>query len=153
MCFLPVSSEPLFVFCLLLFQHQNLSLVMSSCWNSVGGSNLIKSQTRNSVCFQLGALQHPAARGRKHFFKWRRRYQQESKTKKKKVNSKKYCGTFKYKVLFQCEWKVNFLVKGVYKDKYKFYCLPCIENISCYHQCLGDLRVHYSTSTHKIKVT
>ena len=52
------------------------------------------------------------------------------KAKKKEVNSKKYCGSFKCKVPFKCEWKVDFPIKEVYNDKYKFYCLPCGKNLS-----------------------
>ena len=66
------------------------------------------------------------------------------KAKKKKVNSKNYGGSFKYKVPFKSEWKVNFSVKKVYNDKYKFHCLPCGKNLLCYHQGLGDVQVHCS---------
>ena len=44
------------------------------------------------------------------------------KAKKKEVNSKKYGASFKYKVPFKSEWKVNFPIK----EK------------SCYHKDLGD---------------
>ena len=56
------------------------------------------------------------------------------KAKKKKVNSKKYGGSFK------SEWKVNFAMKEVYNDKYKFHCLPCGKKLSCYHQGLEMYR-------------
>ena len=72
-----------------------------------------------------------------------------NKTKKKEVNSKKYGGSFKYKVPFKSKCKVNFPIKKVYNDKYKFHCLPCGKNLSCYHEGLGDVQVHCSGSPHK----
>ena len=77
---------------------------------------------------------------------------EEDINKKAKVNSKKYGGSFKYKVPFKSEWKVNFPIKEVYNDKYKFHCLPCGKNLSCYHQGLGDVQVHCSGSAHKTNV-
>ena len=75
-----------------------------------------------------------------------------NKTKKKEVNSKKYGGSFKYKVPFKSKWKVDFPIKEVYNDKYKFHCLPCGKNLSCYHEGLGDVQVHCSGSPHKTNV-
>ena len=37
-------------------------------------------------------------------------------------------------------------------DKYKFHCLPCGKNLSCYQQGLGDVRIHCSRSAHKTNV-
>ena len=74
------------------------------------------------------------------------------KATKKGVSSKKYGRPLKYKVPLKSEQKVNSPIKEVYNDKYKFHCLPCAKNLSCYHQGLGDVRVHCSGSAHKTHV-
>ena len=51
------------------------------------------------------------------------------KVKKKEINSKKFVGCFKYEVPFKYEWKVNFPIKDLYSDKYKFKIFPAKINL------------------------
>ena len=74
------------------------------------------------------------------------------KQKRKKLIPKKYGGSFKHKVLFKSEWKVDFPIKEFYNGKNKFHYLPCGKNLSCYHQDKGDVRVHFSGNAHKTNV-
>ena len=53
-----------------------------------------------------------------------------------------------YKVVFKPEWEKNFPIQAVPSDKYKFYCIPCGENVSCHHQGLGDVKAHCERDTH-----
>ncbi len=62
-------------------------------------------------------------------------------------NSKKFAGSFTYKVKFKAEWKQLYPVKEVGRDEYKFYCFPCGKTLTCHHQGLGDIKKHCTNKT------
>ena len=95
-------------------------------------------------------MQQATTRRRKHSSSNEEDINKEAK--KKEVSSKKYGGSFKHKVRFKSEWKVDFPIKEFYNGKNKFHYLPCGKNLSCYHQDKGDVRVHFSGNAHKTNV-
>ena len=64
--------------------------------------------------------------------------------------SKKHGGAAKYKVKFKLKWKESYPVRSVAEDAYKFHCIPCERNVSCYHQGLGDVKRHCTRESHKV---
>ena len=48
-------------------------------------------------------------------------------------SSKKYKGSFQYRVSFKIEWKGSHPVKIIKNGKCKFDCLPCRKNLLSHH--------------------
>ena len=54
-----------------------------------------------------------------------------------------------YKCTYKIEWSKKYPVTKSNGNPYAFYCVPCKKSISCAHQGLSDLTVHYNGKIHK----
>ena len=66
--------------------------------------------------------------------------------------SKRFSGSFTYKVRFKGEWEDLYPMKKVLTDKYKFYFLLCGKFLTSHHGGLNDLKKNFNWPAHHVVV-